>query len=104
MTSINELAEDLAEIFEHTGWRWGLELAGIPEHVPDAQDIAEKIEELLEQMVEPGTSPARQRILSGGRIVLAVGNPPPYDQHVRVFVDVGELPLPRRDIGDPERA
>lgn len=91
MTSIDELAEDLAAIFERMRWVWGLELAGIPEHVPDARDVAAKIEEIK-------TRPLREvRLASHGRIAL-VTDDPEYPDHVRVLVDVGELPLPRRDV------
>lgn len=88
--AIHELAEEIAGIFEHSGWVWGLALAGIPEQVPDVLAIAAKIGE-VERL------PSRRVLLaSHGRIVL-VTDDPKYPEHVRVLLDVGQMPLPERD-------
>jgi hypothetical protein len=85
--AIDALAEEIAGIFEHTGAVWGLALAGIPEHVPDANDVAEAIGELQDRPLR------RARLVSDRGIVLVQGDPQ-YPDHIRVLLDVGLLPLP----------
>lgn len=90
--AIDELAETIAGIFEHTGWVHGGYDGSWP-HVPSEQEIAELLSTLTAKARTDSERRPGAALVSNGRLMVIAGSPAPYDEHIRVLLDIGEIPL-----------